>query len=487
MFAWKPGHLLPSSFPECGFGDAPPIQRIAFSTFVSYTPTDAHKGLPYSMTILHATHAVYSRVAPCGRPSVLNSTTFFLFEEFRPLRMLLFDTALQFLTIFALFVLCIMFVILIVNLCTFPRLRPQASLQASNQYTMVPLVSVLIPARDEELAIERCVRSLVAQTYERLEILVLDDHSSDATATLVQRIIDGLPQHQQGRLQLLQGTALPSEWGGKNFACHQLTQYATGDYLFFTDADTTHDPKMVTSVLAMMQTQKVSLLTVQPTYELDSLGEQLVVPLLTFTILTLLPVALIPTRPEPSLATGNGQLLCFEQTVYERIGGHEIVKNRILEDVLLARTVKAAGFRMLFVDAQDIVYCRMYRSFSAVWSGFSKNLFAFYNYSLPFALGALLLNILLFVAPVVFMISAPLLHLSDTVRLLATIAYLLPVLMRILLTLRFTHVQRIEMLLLCFLHPISIALECLILLNSIRWHYRKRGTVWKGREYVTSR
>jgi len=389
--------------------------------------------------------------------------------------------------LFTLLIFCIMFVILIVNLCTFPRLRPQTSLQASDQITVAPLVSVLIPARDEELAIERCVRSLVTQTYERLEVLVLDDSSSDATATIVQRIIDDLPPQQQGRLQLLRGAALPSGWGGKNFACHQLAQYATGDYLFFTDADTIHAPEMVTSVLTMMQVQKVSLLTAQPTYELDSVGEQLVVPLLTFTIMTLLPIALIPTRPEPSLATGNGQLLCFERMTYERIGGHEAVKNRILEDVLLARAVKAAGFRMLFVDAQDVVRCRMYRSFSEVWSGFSKNLFAFYNYSLPFALVALLLNILLFIVPVLLIVSAPLLHLSDTVRLLATIAYLLPVLMRILLTLRFTHVQRVEMLLLCFIHPVSITLECLILLNSIRWHYRKRGTVWKGREYVTSR
>ncbi len=414
--------------------------------------------------------------------------------------------ALQFLTIFALFILCIMFIILVVNLLTFPHLRLYKNREEKRDEqwghpiprkgtavpltpasTITPLISILIPARDEELAIERCVRSLVAQTYERLEILVLDDSSSDATATIVQRIIDDLPPHQQGRLQLLRGAALPSGWGGKNFACHQLAQYATGDYLFFTDADTIHAPEMVTSVLTMMQVQKVSLLTAQPTYELDSVGEQLVVPLLTFTITTLLPIALIPTRPESSLATGNGQLLCFERMTYERIGGHEAVKNRILEDVLLARAVKAAGFRMLFVDAQDVVRCRMYRSFSEVWSGFSKNLFAFYNYSLPFALVALLLNILLFVVPVLLMVSAPLLHLSDTVRLLATIAYLLPVLMRILLTLRFTHVQRVEMLLLCFIHPVSIALECLILLNSIHWHYRKRGTLWKGREYVTSR
>ena len=418
-------------------GDAPPIQRIISATFV------------------------YGRGIP--------------------LRVPLLDITLQFSIAFVLCVLIILFVILIINLFTFYRLRPHVETQTTAQ----PLVSILVPARDEAQSIERCVRSLVDQTYEQLEILVLDDHSSDTTAAIVQRIIDELPIQQRGRLRLLQGEELPSGWGGKNFACHQLAQQASGNYLFFTDADTIHDPKMVVSVLDCMQRRAVSLLTAQPTYELDSLGERLIVPLLTFTIMTLLPVALIPVRPEPSLATGNGQLLCFERSAYEHIGGHTSVKNRILEDVLLARAIKAAGYRMIFVDAQDLVHCRMYRSFAEVWSGFSKNLFAFYNYALPFALVGLVLNILLFIVPLLLIISALFVPLSPTTLLLAASAYMIPVLMRVLLTLRFIHTQRGLMLLLCLLHPVSIALECLILLNSIRWHYRKEGTIWKGRQYIT--
>ncbi len=393
----------------------------------------------------------------------------------------LFDNALQYIAAIIVFILFILFLILIINLFTFYRLRPHIETQTTAQ----PLISILVPARDEEQSIERCIRSLLTQTYEQLEILVLDDHSSDETAAIVQRMCDELPIQYKGRLRLLQGEDLPSEWGGKNFACHQLAQQATGDYLFFTDADTVHDPKVVASVLDCMQSRKVSLLTAQPTYELASLGERLVVPLLTFTIMTLLPVALIPRRPEPSLATGNGQLLCFERSAYEHIGGHASVKNRILEDVLLARAVKSAGYRMIFVDAQDLVRCRMYRSFREVWSGFSKNLFAFYNYSLPFALVGLILNVLLFIVPPLLLISAPFLQLSSTTLLLAALAYGLAVLMRVLLTLRFTHAQQGLMLVLCLLHPISIALECLILLNSIRWHYRKKGTTWKGRQYTT--
>lgn len=388
-------------------------------------------------------------------------------------------------------ILIVLLLILIINLLTFHRLEhghrqgdtPLRAPASPHTPSHIPMVSVLIPARDEEASIEQCVRSLVAQTYEPLEVLVLDDNSSDATPALVQVLIDQLPKGKEARLRLLQGAPLPAGWVGKNFACYQLAQHAKGEYLFFTDADTVHAPNTVAAVIEYMQQLDVQLLTAQPEHILGSLGEMLVVPLLNFTILTLLPIALISRRPEPSLATGNGQLLCFQHQAYQSIGGHQRVKNRILEDVLLARATKAAGYHMTFVDALEMVHCRMYRSFVEVWAGFSKNLFAFYSYSLPFALLGLLLHLSLFVLPAFLLLFAPFLHLSPTVVALAASAYLLPVLMRLVLTLRFVRSQRPFLLLLCLFHPLSILLECLILLNSIRWHYRKGGTSWKGRTY----
>ena len=374
-------------------------------------------------------------------------------------------------------VLCVLFLILTVNLRTFYRLH-DAPTQSSG-----PFLSILVPARNEEQCIESCIRSLVAQDYEPLEVLVLDDQSTDATATIVENIIAALPESQQGRLHLLRGKELPQGWVGKNFACHQLAQHASGSYLLFTDADTVHKPGMAHAVINCMHNLNIQLLTAQPEHLMESFGERMIVPLLNFTILTLLPVALIRKRPEPSLATGNGQLLCFERHAYEKIGGHAGVKARILEDVLLARAIKTVGLRMTFVDAQEVIRCRMYRSFAEVWAGFSKNLFALYNYSLPFALCALVLNLALFVLPLALLLSAPFTALSLQTILLALVSYLIPVLMRFLLTLRFMHSQRWLMMLFCLLHPCSILLECLIVLNAIRWHYRKVGTSWKGRTY----
>jgi chlorobactene glucosyltransferase len=394
-------------------------------------------------------------------------------------------------------ILCVLLLILIINLCTFYRLhngsrgdcvRPRSDEHCAqaNGRTQgdAPTLSVLVPARNEEQCIENCIRSLIAQDYEQLEVLVLDDQSSDTTPAIVEQIQAELPENQKGRLRLLHGKGLPAGWIGKNFACHQLAQCASGNYLLFTDADTVHQRGMARAVIDYMHTLNVQLLTAQPEHLMESLGEHLIVPLLNFTILTLLPIALILKRPEASLATGNGQLLCFERHAYEKIGGHAGVKGRILEDVLLARTIKAAGFRMVFVDAQELVCCRMYHSFAEVWAGFSKNLFAFYNYSLPFALLAIVLNLALFVLPLLLLLTSPFTALPFMAVLLAFVAYLLPVLMRVLLTLRFIHFQRGLMLVLCLFHPLSILLECLILLNSIRWHYRKAGTSWKGRYYL---
>src|SRR5262249_31017 len=148
-----------------------------------------------------------------------------------------------------------------------------------------------------------------------------------------------------------------------------------------------------------MQRLNVDLLTAQSEFELRDIGERLIMPLLCFRVFTLLPLTLISRRPEPVLAVGNGPLLCFRRPAYEEAGGHQAIKERILEDVSLARAVKAAGYRMVYVDALDLIYCHMYNSFANTWVGFSKTFFAFYNYSLIAALAIIIFDLALFVIP----------------------------------------------------------------------------------------
>jgi len=376
-------------------------------------------------------------------------------------------------------ILLLLFAHLLMNLLSLSRLRATTKGNMPSD----PFVSLLVPARNEQAHIEMCVRSLVEQDYMRLEVLVLDDRSSDLTASIVQGMIDELPLAQKGRLRLLHGEPLPSGWVGKNFACHQLSQYAQGAYLFFTDADTVHAPETVRAVIDCMHSFGVDLLTAQLEYELKGVGERLIMPLLYFRVFTLLPITLVSRRPEPILAAGNGPLLCFHRMAYEAAGGHQAIKERILEDVSLARAVKSAGYRMAFVDAHDMIYCHMYTSFANTWVGFSKTFFAFYNYSLIAALAIIMFDLALFVGPPLFILVSLFLPLMHNIILLALGSYGIAVLMRLLLAIRFTRSQKLLTLFFCFLHPIAVVLGCLILLNSIRWHYRKRGTEWKGRYY----
>jgi len=375
--------------------------------------------------------------------------------------------------------LLLLFAHLLLNLLSLGRLRATKKGNALSD----PFVSLLVPARNEQAHIEMCVRSLVGQSYERLEVLVLDDRSSDKTASIVQGIINALPPTQKGRLRLLHGKPLPPSWVGKNFACYQLSQHAQGAYLFFTDADTVHAPETVRAVIDCMHHLGVDLLTAQLEYQLNGIGERLILPLLCFRVFTLLPLTLVSRRPEPILAAGNGPLLCFRRQAYEAAGGHQAIKGRILEDVSLARAVKAAGYRIAFVDALDMISCHMYTSFANTWIGLSKTFFAFYNYSLVAALVIIIFDLTLFVVPPLLLLVSLFVSLPLTIIQLALGSYGIAVLMRLLLAIRFTRSQRLVALLLCFLHPVAILLGCLILLNSVHWYYRKLGTEWKGRYY----
>jgi chlorobactene glucosyltransferase len=376
-------------------------------------------------------------------------------------------------------ILLLLFVHFLINLLSIRKLK--ATTKRSISFD--PFVSLLVPARNEEAHIELCVRSLVGQHYERLEVLVLDDQSSDATAAIVQRVIDELSPAQRGRLRLLRGEQLPPGWVGKNFACYQLFQQAQGDYLFFTDADTVHAPGIVRAVIDCMQALKVDLLTAQAEHDLKGIGERLIEPLISFRIFTLLPLMLVSWLPDPILSTGNGPLLCFRRVAYTAIGGHRSIKERILEDLSLARAIKAAGYRMAYVDAHEMLYCHMYTSFAKTWVGFSRTFFAFYSYSLIGAFAIIMFDFMLFVVPLLLLLWSLFAPLPLTVIQFSLGSYGIAVLMRLLLAIRLARSQKLLTLLFCFLHPATILLGSLILLNSIRWYYRKLGTEWKGRYY----
>lgn len=267
----------------------------------------------------------------------------------------------------------------------------------------LPSVSVLVPARDEERNVEECVRSLLAQDYPgAFEVLVLDDRSTDRTREILDRLAA-----EDGHLRVLEGAPLPPGWLGKPWACSRLAASATGELLFFTDADTRHAAGSVSAGVANASAEGADMLTGLPHVETGSAGEALVLPAIPWSTVTLLPLPLAYRVRLPWLSTANGQYVVFRREAYDEVGGHAAVREDVLEDAVLARRVKAAGMRWRIADVSDLVSTRMYRSLGEIFAGLGKILFGVFDYGVGrFALAGAAFAVGLLLPPAVLLLAA---------------------------------------------------------------------------------
>lgn len=243
-----------------------------------------------------------------------------------------------------------------------------------------PFVSVIVPARDEAVNIEACVRSIAATAYASFEIVVVDDRSTDGTADIVRSLDRG---NAHG-LRLVAGADLPDGWLGKPWACHQGAAVAAGELLLFTDADTRHGPDLLARAVAGLGEEGADLLTVIGRQLLESFWERVVQPHIFFMMLVRFPrIERTATRGPWREAIANGQYMLFRRSAYDDVGGHESVKDEVVEDLALAQRVKRAGLRLRIRGAESELATRMYRSLAHMVEGWSKNLFTGGLQSLP--------------------------------------------------------------------------------------------------------
>lgn len=334
-----------------------------------------------------------------------------------------------------------------------------------------PAVSILVPARNEANNIGPCVRSLLAQRYPDFEVFVLDDHSSDKTWQILSSLAA-----EDGRLQLLKGQPLPDGWLGKHWACHQLARCAKGELLLFTDADTRHDPQALADAVAALQVEQADLLTSFPRQEVITWGERLVVPLIPWSISAFMPLALAYRVPWPVLAVGVGQFMLFKRRAYEVIGGYEAVKQSVVDDITLARRIKASGLRWRLVNGAQRIRCRMYQNFEQVKEGLSKNLFGVFNYHVPFFIFVWAWLAIVFIAPpLVLMLGLLGLPLPPMAGILSALAIGLA-----LLSWGAVYWQFRLPLYLTFLYPLTIVLAVCLAARSLILSLTGQ-TTWKGR------
>lgn len=261
----------------------------------------------------------------------------------------------------------------------------------------LPRLSVLVPARNEAANIEACIRSLLAQDYPDFEVLVLDDHSTDSTGRLLSQLAG--TGAQAGRLRLLAGAPLPEGWFGKHWACHQLAQAARGELLLFTDADTRHAPGTLRDSVSALLAQDADLVTAMPREVTVTPGEQLIVPVIGWGILSLLPLALARWFRLSAFSVTIGQFMLFRRSAYESVGGHEAVRAHVVDDVMLGRRIIQQGLTWRLMDGTRHVTCRMYHGFWEAVDGFTKNAFAFFNYRVTLFVLAWIWLAVAFLAP----------------------------------------------------------------------------------------
>jgi glycosyltransferase involved in cell wall biosynthesis len=246
---------------------------------------------------------------------------------------------------------------------------PNSSAQpASPSAPFPPSISAIVPARNEEAVIAACIESLALQP-EIAEILVVNDQSTDKTAEVVRGLMARIP-----RLRLLETHEVPAGWVGKNNAVFLGAKEAKSHWLLFTDADAELQPGAAARALQIAQETSAALVSFSPEQVTQSWYEKALIPFVYSRLARHFSYEAVNDSASPASAA-NGQFLMIQRDAYNSIGGHASVASEVLEDVALAKRAKAAGFRIQFGSGQGIVRVRMYRSFSAMWQGWKKNLY----------------------------------------------------------------------------------------------------------------
>lgn len=348
------------------------------------------------------------------------------------------ETSLLWLNSFALLFMLATSLVLLRNRVNLTGLPTDDTLTKS-----LPKISVCIPARNEEKNLATLLKSAVSQNYTNVEIIVLDDNSTDRTPEIIESFVTQYPD----KVVRIQGKEKPSDWLGKPWACHQLGKQASGHYLVFVDADTVLAPNMLTGTISAFNKYDLDMLTVWPRQIMVTFWEKTVIPLIYYALVTLLPSIYVYRSPRwlPSyfrkrfataFAAACGQCVAFKKDAYKEINGHSSVKTEIVEDVELAKKAKAAGLTLRMFEGVGTISCRMYRSEKEIFQGLRKNFLEGFGNSLSVFIAAALLHITVFLIPI-FTIAYAIITLNSMLLFLSVASVTLLLLHRLILAVWF--------------------------------------------------
>ena len=327
------------------------------------------------------------------------------------------------------------------------------------------IVSIIVPARNEEDCLGHCLASLSNQSGISFEIIVVNDHSTDSTRDVAE---------QYARAQVMDTDELPSGWTGKNYAAHCGAKAAQGRWLLFTDADTVHRHSSLRHSVHEAKKFRADLLSYSPKQEVQSFWERILMPVIFAELRRQYPPQKVNSS-KSEVAAANGQYLLISRETYDAIGGHEAVKDKLLEDVELARLVKQSGRRVRFRYGGDAVKTRMYRTFRAMWEGWTKNLTLLFPWPLLLAAVRALEFLLMAVGVWVFIDGIPM---GDETKMIVGLAMSVPVAAYFFYRIRKAHFGWIN----TIISPLGLPIFVILLVRS-RLHYKRKQVSWKGRMY----
>ncbi|MEP6731571.1 MAG: glycosyltransferase family 2 protein [bacterium] len=296
---------------------------------------------------------------------------------------------------------------IIVPIIALWRVRHSRSLDedSADTHADAPSVSVVIPARNEERSIERCVRSVLASSYPRLDVIAVNDHSLDGTGTILRAIAT-----QDARLRIVEPPPLPDDWFGKQWACHSGAVASTGEIIAFFDADTWQTADLIPRAVNAMRSRRADLLTVAGSQEFGSFWERLVQPQVFHIMLVRYGgTEIINNSRRATDKIANGQCIFVTRSEYEAVGGHGVVRHRVAEDLALAQVYFTTGRRAFVVLGLEQLCTRMYTSLRELIDGWGKNLFAGGRDTAPFGAAGRLAYPLMLLIPSLSGLVPPLL------------------------------------------------------------------------------
>ncbi len=345
--------------------------------------------------------------------------------------------------IIVLFIVAFLFIIsgiLIRNRLTFEPLAAEIIKTSGISSKAHPCISICIPARNEELTIEKCVHSLANQDYPNYEVLILNDCSTDHTDEILKKLKKQYPS----KIKIIDGSPKPGNWLGKPWACHQLSEKAAGSYLIFADADTWFEPQVLNHTIQRFRQYDLDFITVWPQQIIKSFWEQVLIPMLYYALLGFLITDYVTKLPKwipkyfhsfvaPYFVAANGQFMAFKREAYEKTGGHTSVKNEVVEDMALSKIARINGLKMRMFHGISQVFCRMYRNHHDIFEGFRKNFLHGFNKNVFLFSISALFHMLVYLFPVYTLLNG-LWNSDASLILLSILALSLPVAQRILLS-----------------------------------------------------